>query len=64
MVYETKFPRKHSASTVTEDFSDDSEVQPTSSCFQGFSGGHTEAGSFSLREEAGDQQFIATVRDQ
>ncbi|XP_061733802.1 diacylglycerol kinase delta-like isoform X2 [Nerophis ophidion] len=27
MVYETKFPRQHSASTVTEDCSDDSEVQ-------------------------------------
>lgn len=26
MVYETKFPRQHSASTVTEDCSDDSEV--------------------------------------
>lgn len=28
MVYETKFPRQHSASTVTEDCSDDSEVRP------------------------------------
>lgn len=27
MVYETKFPRQHSSSTVTEDCSDDSEVQ-------------------------------------
>ncbi|XP_029700061.1 LOW QUALITY PROTEIN: diacylglycerol kinase delta-like [Takifugu rubripes] len=27
MVYETKFPRKHSVSTVTEDCSEDSEVQ-------------------------------------
>uniref|UniRef100_A0A7N8Y3M1 Diacylglycerol kinase n=1 Tax=Mastacembelus armatus TaxID=205130 RepID=A0A7N8Y3M1_9TELE len=27
MVYETKFPRQHSVSTVTEDCSDDSEVQ-------------------------------------
>ncbi|XP_046891059.1 diacylglycerol kinase delta-like isoform X3 [Hypomesus transpacificus] len=27
MVYETKFPRQHSTSTVTEDCSDDSEVQ-------------------------------------
>ncbi|XP_072247904.1 diacylglycerol kinase delta isoform X1 [Leuresthes tenuis] len=27
MVYETKFPRQHSASTATEDCSDDSEVQ-------------------------------------
>ncbi|XP_077961175.1 diacylglycerol kinase delta isoform X3 [Gasterosteus aculeatus] len=27
MVYETKFPRQHSGSTVTEDCSDDSEVQ-------------------------------------
>uniref|UniRef100_A0A668A2Z2 Diacylglycerol kinase n=1 Tax=Myripristis murdjan TaxID=586833 RepID=A0A668A2Z2_9TELE len=27
MVYETKFPRQHSASTVTEDCSEDSEVQ-------------------------------------
>ncbi|XP_044057493.1 diacylglycerol kinase delta-like isoform X2 [Siniperca chuatsi] len=27
MVYETKFPRQHSASTITEDCSDDSEVQ-------------------------------------
>lgn len=26
MVYETKIPRQHSASTVTEDCSDDSEV--------------------------------------
>lgn len=26
MVYETKFPRQHSASTVTEDCSEDSEV--------------------------------------
>lgn len=26
MVYETKFPRQHSSSTVTEDCSDDSEV--------------------------------------
>lgn len=27
MVYETKIPRQHSASTVTEDCSDDSEVK-------------------------------------
>ncbi|XP_030632229.1 diacylglycerol kinase delta isoform X1 [Chanos chanos] len=27
MVYETKFPRQHSSSTVTEDYSEDSEVQ-------------------------------------
>lgn len=28
MVYETKFPRQHSVSTVTEDCSEDSEVTP------------------------------------
>ncbi len=26
MVYETKLPRQHSSSTVTEDYSEDSEV--------------------------------------
>lgn len=35
MVYETKFPRQHSASTVTEDCSDDSEV--TGNAFSRFS---------------------------
>lgn len=57
MVYETKLPRQASTSTVTEDFSDDSEVLSQLQRVKDWEGFSSRLGSDQTRERAMEKRI-------